>query len=76
MLVSSFPVNVKKIIFLKEQRICSSWSKFFRLNGVNSYRRVFPRKANRKPEKLYAFVKMEANMEMSSFILNIFIELA
>ena len=37
---------------------------------------MFPREANRKPKKLYAFVKMEANMEMSSFILNIFIELA
>ena len=37
---------------------------------------MFAREANRKPEKLYAFVKMEANMEMSSFILNIFIELA
>ena len=37
---------------------------------------MFSREANRKPEKLYAFVKIEANMEMSSFILNIFIELA
>ena len=72
-LVSS---ECERIFFLWEQRIYSSWSKFFRLNGVNSYRRVFPREANRKPEKLYAVVKMEANMETSSFILNIFIKLA
>ena len=41
-----------------------------------AYSRVSPRVANRKSEKLYAFVKMAANMEMNSFILNIFIELA
>ena len=35
-----------------------------------------PTVANRKSEKLYAFVKMAANMEMNSFILNIFVELA
>ena len=35
-----------------------------------------PRVANRKSEKLYAFVKMSANMKLNSFILNIFIELA
>ena len=72
MLVSSFPVNVKEF-FSSRSKEFAGWSKFFRLNGVNSYRRVFPREANRKPEKLYAFVKMEANMEMSSLILNIFL---
>ena len=65
------------------ERIFSSRSKefahlgaIFPLNGVSSYSRVSPRVANRKSEKLYAFVKMAANMEMNSFILNIFIELA
>ena len=37
---------------------------------------MLPREANRKSVGLYAFVIMEANMEMSSFILNIFIKLA
>ena len=74
-LVSS---ECERILFppVQEQRICSSWNKFFPLNGINSYRRVFLLEANRKSDKLYAYVKMEDNMEMSSLILNIFIELA
>ena len=73
MLVSSFPVNVKEFFSSRSKEFAHLGANFFHLNGVNSYRRVFPREANRKPEKLYAFVKMEANMEMSSFILNIFL---
>ena len=61
------PLGAKNLLILEQ---------FLPLNGVNSYSRVSPRVANRKSEKLYAFVKMAANMEMNSFILNIFIELA